>query len=995
MSPSGDSVNSATEETTNALHALAPHTAKLPIIDDGIAPQSESVPNSSSTLEPQASSHHDHGLVNPLVPLDFLATSASRQHQHLPALNFARRKTVSTDPTHRSSFASTTSCECLPEEDERGPGAFSSTILTIRTSDLERDIEDKCTTTSDSTRFGNRERALSGASVNSTVSLDSAPRRPRPSTSRRLSTASFTSARHPSFGLEGFQLFNMVGPGSATSSPYGSPRLRASSPLSRPQSVTSLDEEEILRRQKRRWTIAEEFRDSERAYLATLEMIDTVYYQPLCAALPAEAIQLRRRSTGTAAAEPSADASTSLMASAQPASSSSVSVAASVSFKTTAPVVGRHIIKEIFSNFEDILNLSRVVFAALELSIPPRPSAPVSLPPIHLSSTSLASSPGRDTSSRPSDGRRGGLGQSGDTPSATAASPPEKGLCESPSLEQRPSKQPTAVSGQRANPRRQSSSHRRSTPPRDIGCSLLPVLPYLKQYSIFVSNFAASLARLSSLEESLEDPDRTGRSVSSPDDRARWQVFITEGGRGNDGRARGLGLSGLLLNIVQRILRYRLLLKDLIRFTEWDHQDYGALEKAFALIRSHDSDRKLVHLQRAFANLDFALLEPGRRLVKSGKVLKVDHKNNKQPCLLLLFDDMLICAKDSSSAEDVQAAPSKGLGIASKWATSILRMEHRFALGTLTVLVVDDSSTSTTLANPATFQLQLVSPERSFTVCVSSPVTKTAWIDAIRLASSRLLEAQQSLQRSLRLGRTHDCRVSVPSSLFTPPASTLLPHPTSLGVIPPTPLTFQEVTAEEPKHTQQDYFNLTPRMPLNEVEAVDASPPSSSTNVIVRVQDYTAPVWIPDASATRCMRCCELFGLWRRRHHCRLCGLVVCWRCSQRLVFEQEVILAGQQEQNARTCELCFTSITSTSTSSQTPPNPHISETAPNLILQTRVIGNEEERMENLVLPSSIIAHSSVVRQVGGTVKMKRRLTSLLTRGKEGETMGAAPKRGA
>ncbi|KDE03242.1 hypothetical protein MVLG_06270 [Microbotryum lychnidis-dioicae p1A1 Lamole] len=928
MSPSGSSVNSATEETTNASHGRAPHTAELPIIDDGIAPQSESIPNSSDTLEPQAGSHHDHGLVNPLVPLDFLATSASRQHQHLAALNFARRQTVSTDPTHRSSFASSTSCECLPEEDERGPGAFSSTILTIRTSDLERDNEEKCTTTSDSTRFGNRERALSGASVNSTVSMDSAPRRPRPSTSRKLSTASFTSARHPSLGLEGFQIFNMVGPGSATSSPYGSPRLRASSPLSRPQSATSLDEEEILRRQKRRWTIAEEFRDSERAYLATLEMIDTVYYQPLCAALPAEAIQLQRRSTGTTAAEPSADASTSLMSSAQPASSSSsVSVAASVSFKTTAPVVGRHIIKEIFSNFGDILNLSRVVLATLEISIPPRASIPVSLRSMHLSSTTLASSSDWDTSSRPSDGRRGGLGQSGDTPSAIAASPPKKGLFESPSLEQLPSKQPTSVSGQRANLRRQSSSHRRSTPPRDIGCSLLPVLPYLKQYSIFVSNFAAALARLSSLEA----PDGTGKSVSCPDDRARWQVFITEDGRGNDGRARGLGLSGLLLNIVQRIPRYRLLLKDLIRFTEWDHQDYGALEKAFALvdegngpaslavashleaqIRSHDSDLELVHLQRAFANLDFALLEPGRRLVKSGKVHKVDHKNNKQPCLLLLFNDMLICAKDSSSAEEVQAATSKGLGTASKWATSVLRMEHRFTLETLTVLVVDDSSTSTTLANPATFRFQLVSPERSFTVCVSSPVTKTAWIDAIRLASSRLLEARQSLQRSLRLGRTHDRRVSVPSSLFTPPASTLLPHPTSLGVIPTTPLAFQDVTAEESKHAQQDYFNLTPRMPLNEVEAVDASPPSCSMNVIVRVQDYTAPVWISDASATRCMRCY-----------------------------------------------------------------------------------NEEERMESLVLPSSIIAHSSVVRQVGGTVKMKRRLTSLLTRGKEGETMGAAPKRGA
>ncbi len=48
------------------------------------------------------------------------------------------------------------------------------------------------------------------------------------------------------------------------------------------------------------------------------------------------------------------------------------------------------------------------------------------------------------------------------------------------------------------------------------------------------------------------------------------------------------------------------------------------------------------------------------------------------------------------------------------------------------------------------------------------------------------------------------------------------------------------------------------------------------------LDDYNAPVWVPDNHADRCFRCSEAFTLWRRKHHCRLCGQVVCWACSQR-----------------------------------------------------------------------------------------------------------------
>lgn len=60
-------------------------------------------------------------------------------------------------------------------------------------------------------------------------------------------------------------------------------------------------------------------------------------------------------------------------------------------------------------------------------------------------------------------------------------------------------------------------------------------------------------------------------------------------------------------------------------------------------------------------------------------------------------------------------------------------------------------------------------------------------------------------------------------------------------------------------------------------------PASNSDDEIVQlriIDHYSAPIWVPDSKAPNCMRCHELFQVLRRRHHCRLCGSVVCWACS-------------------------------------------------------------------------------------------------------------------
>ncbi|KJH52127.1 FYVE zinc finger [Dictyocaulus viviparus] len=43
--------------------------------------------------------------------------------------------------------------------------------------------------------------------------------------------------------------------------------------------------------------------------------------------------------------------------------------------------------------------------------------------------------------------------------------------------------------------------------------------------------------------------------------------------------------------------------------------------------------------------------------------------------------------------------------------------------------------------------------------------------------------------------------------------------------------------------------------------------------------------WSIDSESVHCTRCAAKFGLTRRRHHCRLCGRIMCHHCSQFLSF--------------------------------------------------------------------------------------------------------------
>ena len=64
--------------------------------------------------------------------------------------------------------------------------------------------------------------------------------------------------------------------------------------------------------------------------------------------------------------------------------------------------------------------------------------------------------------------------------------------------------------------------------------------------------------------------------------------------------------------------------------------------------------------------------------------------------------------------------------------------------------------------------------------------------------------------------------------------------------------------------------------------------------------------WQSDSAATECPICDSRFGFFRRKHHCRICGNVVCGECSQHSVAENQIFCDGKEKNSSRVCDSCF-----------------------------------------------------------------------------------------
>ena len=62
------------------------------------------------------------------------------------------------------------------------------------------------------------------------------------------------------------------------------------------------------------------------------------------------------------------------------------------------------------------------------------------------------------------------------------------------------------------------------------------------------------------------------------------------------------------------------------------------------------------------------------------------------------------------------------------------------------------------------------------------------------------------------------------------------------------------------------------------------------------------PTWVPDTDVVSCCGCQAKFGLFRRKHHCRRCGLVFCNSCAGRFCSCPDIGIP----EKVRVCDNCF-----------------------------------------------------------------------------------------
>ncbi|MCJ8733196.1 hypothetical protein PDJAM_G00220380 [Pangasius djambal] len=310
------------------------------------------------------------------------------------------------------------------------------------------------------------------------------------------------------------------------------------------------------------------------------------------------------------------------------------------------------------------------------------------------------------------------------------------------------------------------------TTPR-MGDILQKLTPFLKMYAEYVRNFDKAMELLK------QWTDRSPQFKTIIQDIQKQEVCGS------------LTLQHHMLEPVQRVPRYEMLLKDYLKKLPQDHVDQRDAEKSLEIIataatHSNTAIRKSENLKKLLEIYEMLgeeedIVNASNEFIKEGHILKLAARNTSaMDRYLFLFNNMLLYCVPKFSLVGQKFTVRTRIGIDGMKVAETYNEDY-----------------------PHTFQVS--GKERTLELQASSEQDKEDWIKA-----------------------------------------------------------FQETI--EIFHQKNETF----KMAAKEVEEV------SITDLGKR-----APRWIRDNEVTMCMKCREPFNaLTRRRHHCRACGYVVCWKCS-------------------------------------------------------------------------------------------------------------------
>lgn len=229
-----------------------------------------------------------------------------------------------------------------------------------------------------------------------------------------------------------------------------------------------------------------------------------------------------------------------------------------------------------------------------------------------------------------------------------------------------------------------------------------------------------------------------------------------------DPRAKGLPLSSYLLKPLQRICKYPLLIREILKFTPENHFDRGnletALEKAEELcqqvnegVRSQENTDRLEWLQahvnlesigeRLFFNSTTNCLGP-RKLLHSGTLWKV--KSGKE-LKAFLFNDFLMLTRPRSS---IAGSLSKRIGFESNEQDAIYDI-YRKPIMLNEVIVKRNQEVNT---EESVFHISHIDQTYSFRA--ESKSERNRWMDLMEKASTTYIETERELRQKTHRARS-------------------------------------------------------------------------------------------------------------------------------------------------------------------------------------------------------------------------------------------------
>uniref|UniRef100_A0A665U181 FYVE, RhoGEF and PH domain containing 1 n=1 Tax=Echeneis naucrates TaxID=173247 RepID=A0A665U181_ECHNA len=367
-----------------------------------------------------------------------------------------------------------------------------------------------------------------------------------------------------------------------------------------------------------------------------------------------------------------------------------------------------------------------------------------------------------------------------------------------------------------------------------IGDILQKLAPFLKMYGEYVKNFDRAMELVNTWME---------RSV-------QFKTIIQEIQR--EERCGNLTLQHHMLEPVQRIPRYELLLKDYLHRLPEDAPDHRDAQKSLELIataaeHSNAAIRKMERMRKLLKVYELLggeedIVNPTNELIKEGHILKLSNKNGTtQDRYLILFNDRLLYC-----VPKLRLIGQK-YGVRARIDVDRMEVKESSSVGVPRTFLVCGKQRS--------LELQILTQAVCVCVCVCVCVQA---IQATIQRHEQTMESFRHLNCSLRDDES------------TPPHSPV---------------------KHIHKHTHTQTCSAVMWCMCLLQSCVELG--------------KRAPTPIREKEVTLCMKCQEPFNsITKRRHHCKACGHVVCGKCS-----EFRARLSYDNNRTNRVCVDCYAAL--------------------------------------------------------------------------------------